>query len=253
MSEAVHCERRDALDVVRLAAPERRNVMTIAMLDALREAVASSAAGDTRGLVIDHEGPVFCAGVDLRERRSLPEGVPSHSELLAALLRELVAYPKPVLCRVDGAARGGGMGLVAASDVVIAGAAASFAFSEVRVGVAPALVGALALRKTTVGHLSPWLLTGTPFDAETAARIGLVSIVAGDTDAALAETCAAIREAAPGALRATKKLPRTVAATPEAELVDEMERLSTELFRSAEAREGMAAFAERRRPSWADG
>ncbi|HEX6023414.1 MAG TPA: enoyl-CoA hydratase-related protein [Solirubrobacter sp.] len=226
-------EHRHGFAIVTLASEHNRNALSLRMLEELLEHVA--AAADGRGLVLDHEGPVFCAGVDIRERRR----VGGHSELLARLLRALRDYPRPFLCRVDGPVRGGGMGLIAPADIVVASERASFAYSEVKVGVAPALV--LAVTKVPPAPLAPWLLTGEPFDAPTALRLGLVTRVGESLEPELS----AIRAAGPEAVATVKALVR------EGIDLDEAARLSEELFSSAEAREGMAAFAERRSPSWA--
>jgi enoyl-CoA hydratase/carnithine racemase len=240
----------DGLDVVVLDSRHNRNALSVALLEELLEHVERSAAGATRGLVLDHAGPVFCAGVDLRERERLGAGAQVHSALLARLLAALWEYPKALLCRVAGPVRGGGMGLVACSDLVVAAETATFAYSEVRVGVAPALVAAVALPKAPLGALLPWLLTGESFDAVTAQRIGLVSRVAG-ADASLEPETAAVRAGAPGALRAVKRLARTLGGVDVEAALRDMEALSAELFAGPEALEGMAAFRERRAPAWA--
>jgi enoyl-CoA hydratase/carnithine racemase len=229
-------ERRGGADVVTLASPHNRNALSLQLLEELLGHVAAS---DARALVLDHDGSVFCAGVDLRERA----GKAGHSARLARLLRALWEHPAPVLCRVDGPVRGGGMGLVACADVVVATERASFAYSEVKVGVAPALVLAVTLPKLAPGPLLPWLLTGEPFGAETARALGLVSRLGDSLDPELA----AIAAAGPQALRTVRRLalPGVAAGLAEAE------RLSAELFAGEEAREGMAAFVARRPPAWA--
>jgi enoyl-CoA hydratase/carnithine racemase len=240
--------RRDAgIDVLTLDSPANRNALSVAALETLLAGVAASAKGSSRALLIDHAGPVFCAGVDLRERRALPAGAPTHSALLARLLTALWRYPKPVLCRVGGTVRGGGLGLVACADIVVASSRADFAYSEVRVGVAPALVAMVAAAKVPLGSLLPWLLTGTVFDARIARRLGLVTRIDTSVDADLA----ALRRAAPGAMREMKRLAREQQATDIERVIARMTTVSSELFDSAEAREGMAAFAERRPPAWA--
>lgn len=238
-----------------LDAPERRNALSLAMLDHLRSAAQRSAAdASSRGLLLDHTGDVFSAGVDLVERRSLAPGARNHSQALADLYSELWGYPKPLVCRADGAVRGGGVGLVAVADVVIAGPRASFAFTEVRVGVAPALVGALVLARFGGGRLDPWLLSGSTLDARDAAEIGLVTQVADDDGRSLVEEwCQSMEGAAPHAQRMTKALTRRFGRGDVPEMLREMEALSAELFDGPEALEGMAAFAEKRPPLWASG
>jgi enoyl-CoA hydratase/carnithine racemase len=243
--------RRDGdIDVVVLDSPANRNALSLALMEALLAAVQTSAAGDARALVVDHTGAVFCPGVDLKERLASDDD--RHSRLFADLLRALWRYPKPIVARVAGAVRGGGMAMLACCDVVVASTAASFAYSEVRVGVAPALVLAVSAPKVGVGPLVPSMLTGEPFDAAEARRLGLVHRVDVDGDASVAPECDALRIGAPGALVATKRLARRMTASDDTTVLDAMEAMSVELFRTAEAAEGMAAFAERPCPSVAN-
>lgn len=249
MTELVRHERRRGLDVATLDSPHNRNALSLQLMDDLISVVEQSAGDDARGLVLDHTGDVFCAGIDLRERRQRADDPESHSRLLGRLLVALWEYPKPLLCRVGGASRGGGMGLVACSDLVVADPKATFAYTEVRVGVAPALVCALALRKVPLGPLLPALLTGDVFDAETALRIGVATVVGGRE--ILEAAVDSIGAGAPDAVRTTKSLARDAAGARDVRaLVAEMEDVSAQLFRSPEAAEGMAAFAEKRRPGW---
>lgn len=238
------------LDVLTLASPANRNALSVPLLEELLDHVEASADRAGRGLVLDHIGPAFCAGVDLTERLALGPADQTHSALLGQLLRQLWAYPGPVLCRVDGAVRGGGMGLVAAADLVVASAASTFAYREVRIGVAPALVAAVAMAKVAVGPLLPWLLTGETFDAVTAQRLGLVTRVA-EGATTLDPEYAALGRCAPGAVAAVKRLARSWPATPDLDTVlVTMEEESARLFASPEAQEGLAAFAAGRQPAW---
>jgi enoyl-CoA hydratase/carnithine racemase len=243
--------RRDGdIDVVVLDSPANRNALSLALMDALGAAVDASASGDGRALVIDHTGSVFCPGVDLKER--LASGDDRHSRMFADVLRSLWRYPKPIVARVAGAVRGGGMAMLSCCDVVVASSTASFAYSEVRVGVAPALVLAVTASKVGVGPLLPWMLTGESFDAAEAQRLGLVHRVDANGDASVAPECDALRAGAPGALVSTKRLGRRLTGGDDIGVLDAMEAMSVELFRTAEAAEGMAAFAERRQPSFAN-
>lgn len=252
MDEVLEVHNRDGLDVLRLNSPSNRNAMSIVLLQATLDAVERSRDDDgSRGLIFDHAGPVFCSGMDLRERRALPPGDDRQTQLLADLLQLLWAYPKPVLCRVDGAVRGGGMGLIACADVVVASSAASFAYAEVRVGVAPALVGAVALMKVPSGPLLPWLLTGEPFSAPQAQQLGLVSHVDDDSTSLLEELTGTLLLAAPRAAATTKKIARDIVMPSAQRTIEDMRMRSGPLFDTEEAREGMAAFAAKRRPSWA--
>ncbi|HEY9472891.1 MAG TPA: enoyl-CoA hydratase-related protein [Mycobacteriales bacterium] len=243
-------ERDRGVDTLVLDSPHNRNALSVRLLEDLLDRVAASAASDARALVLDHAGPVFCAGVDLRERRTLDAGAPTHSTLLARLLGLLWDYPGPVLCRVDGPVRGGGMGLLACADIVVASARANFAYSEVKVGVAPALVAAVTVPKVPLAPLLPWMLTGETFDAPTAHHLGLVTRLADETPSLEPETAALLR-GGPQAVRTVKRLARRLAGVDLGETLTEMQDLSAALFDSPEAAEGMAAFAERRPPAWA--
>jgi enoyl-CoA hydratase/carnithine racemase len=242
---------RLGFDVVELDSPRNRNALSVAMLDGLLEAVRESAAGNGRGLVLTHTGPAFCAGVDLVERRALEPTDSTHSDLLSALLADLWAYPGLVVAVLDGAVRGGGLGLLACADVVLAGEDSTFAYSEARVGVAPALVMAVTLPTATARPLLPYLLDGRAFGTDRARELGLVSAaISGREDPAVDEALAALRSGAPGALATIKRLARSWSTTDVSRLLAEATTLSAALFAGEEAAEGMAAFAERRPPRW---
>lgn len=243
---------RDGVHRVTLASEHNRNALSLRLMRDLIDIVrAADGTPGCRAIVLDHRGPVFCAGVDLVERRSLPPGAANHSEVLADLLVALWEVEAPLLARVDGAARGGGMGIITCCDAVVAGTGASFAYSEVKVGVAPALVGGLALATGTGRAIVPWLLSGRTFGPDEAARLGLVTDVAdADGRARVDELIADLTLGGPSAQRATKRLVRRFTSHDVAALVGELTSMSAELFDTDEAREGMAAFAEKRRPVW---
>jgi enoyl-CoA hydratase/carnithine racemase len=252
MTALVHRGTRLSFDTVVLDSPHNRNALSLELLGGLVDAVRASAGSESRGLLLTHTGPSFCAGVDLKERRSLPRTDTAHSALLADLLRELWTYPKPCLVLVDGAVRGGGLGLLGCADVVLATASSTFAYSEARVGVAPALVMAVTLPLTATRPLVPHLLSGEPFDAGEAFRLGLVSsVVDGRDDTRVDAGLAGVRRGAPAALATIKRLARQWSESVMDGLIEAMTALSADLFAGPEAAEGMAAFAERREPAWA--
>lgn len=252
MTGPVRTGSRLGFDTLLLDSPATRNALSVALLGDALAAVRASAAGDARGLLVEHTGPAFCAGVDLKERRRLGPADSSHSILLARLLRELWHHPRPVVVRVDGAVRGGGMGLLACADLVLATSRSTFAYSESRVGVAPALVMAVTLPLVSSRALSPHLLDGAVFDAATARDLGLVGqVVEADDRDTLDDVLDRLRQGAPGAQATIKRLVRRSAAPDIDALIDETTVTSAELFAGAEAAEGMAAFAERRPPAWA--
>lgn len=251
MSSPVRLGTRLSFDTVVLDSPANRNALSLDLLARVRDAVRASTASQSRGLLLTHTGPSFCSGVDLRERRALPRTDSAHSELLADLLRDLWACPKPVVVVVDGAVRGGGLGLLACADVVLATARSTFAYSEARVGVAPALVMAVTLPLSDTRRLMPHLLGGGLFDADVASSLGLVSSVLPERDdAAVDAVLDGVRRGAPAALATIKRLARAWTGADVPALITETTAVSADLFAGDEAAEGMAAFAEHREPAW---
>ncbi|WP_431043770.1 enoyl-CoA hydratase family protein [Streptomyces sp. P1-3] len=239
--------RRDERGVVTLTldSPHNRNALSAPLVDELGEELrACGEDGDVRAVVLTHTGTTFSAGADLKE--------PPEPLTFVGLLRRLVTVPKPVVARVDGHVRAGGLGLVGACDIAVASRAADFAFTEVRIGVAPAVISLPLLPRLDPRAAGRYCLTGERFDAAEAARIGLVTQVAdGAVDEALAPVLEGLRGSAPSALAATKELltarVRDAFDRDGARLADE----SLRLFGSADAREGVTAFLERRDPAWA--
>ncbi|MGC5566811.1 enoyl-CoA hydratase family protein [Streptomyces sp. FR-108] len=229
-----------------LDAPERRNALSARLVadlaDALREAGKD---GDVRAVVLTHTGNTFSAGADLND--------PPPPDALVALLRRIVELPKPVVARVTGHVRAGGLGLLGACDLAAASQEATFAFTEVRIGVAPAVISLPLLPRLDPRAVARYYLTGEKFDAAEAARIGLVTVAgaAGEAvDDVLAPVLDGLRRASPQGLAETKRLlTAKVLDTFDRDAAD-LTALSARLFSSAQAREGMTAFLERRDPSW---
>jgi methylglutaconyl-CoA hydratase len=238
----------DGIRTVTLDSPANRNALSSRLLDqlaqALRDATSDAAV---RAVVLTGAGTVFCSGADLSERGSAaPNRMPE-------ILTTLEESPVPVLVRVNGHARAGGLGLIAAADMAVAAAAASFAFTEVRVGVAPAMILVPALRVMDRRFLARMVLTGERFDAHQAVAAGLLSAVVdaeADLDAWVSAQTTALRKAAPGAVRATKELLRALPAQGWSDGLATAATTSADLFAGAEAAEGMAAFLEKRQPEW---
>ena len=246
MTGLVRRDPRRGFDSLLLDSQANRNALSLELLEELVTAVRESATGGSRGLLIEHAGPSFCSGVDLKQRSAMDRSDSSHSLLLAELLRELWVYPKPAVAVVDGAVRGGGLGLLACMDVVVASRSSTFAYSESRVGVAPALVMAVTLPTTQGRALMPHLLSGAAFDATVAAGLGLVHLLETPVDSVLES----LLQGAPGAQATIKRLGRQWAEPGMEALIAEMTSLSGDLFSGEEAREGMTAFAERRAAPW---
>lgn len=243
---------------VTLNRPEAHNAFQAALIGELTEAFRVLGADErVRAIVLTGAGPSFSAGADIASMRAsldlTTEENRADAGRLADLFETIDACPRPTIARVNGAAYGGGVGLVATCDIAVAAAGATFAFSEVRLGIAPAVISPYVLRRIGEANARALFLTGTRFDAERACAIGLVHHVAlpDQLDAAVAEQTAAIRAAAPGAVAATKALVRQLRglATPDAR--EATTALIARLRTGAEGQEGLRAFLEKRKPAWA--
>ncbi|MBK3569586.1 MULTISPECIES: enoyl-CoA hydratase family protein [unclassified Streptomyces] len=235
--------RERGIETLSLDSPATRNALSAPLVAELADALADCAKDtDVRAIVLTHTGNTFCAGADLRN--------PPPPDALVAVLRQIVETPKPVVARVTGHVRAGGLGLLAACDIAAASGEAGFAFTEVRIGVAPAVISLPLLPRTDPRALARYYLTGERFDAPEAARIGLLTTAGEDVDESLAPILDGLRRSAPEALAETKRLlTARVLETFDRDAAD-LTALSARLFASAQAREGMTAFLERRDPAW---
>ncbi len=226
-----------------LDSPDNRNALSADLVADLAGALRRCAVDqDVRAVVLSHTGPTFSAGADLKS--------PANPYAFVELLRALVELPKPVVARVDGSARAGGLGLLGACDVVLASAGSSFAFTEVRIGVAPAIISLTLLPRLEPRAASRLYLTGERFDAAEAARIGLITEAVDDLDAATEGVCDAFRKAAPQGLAEAKRLVTARVLEAFERDAEDLVQRSASLFASTAAREGMTAFFERRDPPW---
>src|SRR5687768_4212762 len=231
-----------------LNSPANRNALSRAMRSQLRTALGDALADDAvRVVVLDHTGRVFCSGMDLGEAAgggTEDQGVREFPDLL-----ELIwSSPKPVVAVVRGPARAGGVGLLAACDVVVAGASATFAFSEVRLGIVPAVISAVVLPRMVPHIAHRLMLTGQVFDAEMAAAGGLVDLVVPDADVngEVRAQLVHLTAGAPAALAETKRLLRAGAELRFEDLLE----LSARFFAGEEGQEGIASFREKRPARW---
>jgi enoyl-CoA hydratase len=232
-----------AITTLTLDAPANRNALSAALVGELADGLTRCGKDrDVRAVVLTHTGNTFCAGADLRD--------PPHPDALVALLRQIVELHKPVVARVTGHVRAGGLGLLGACDLAIASKEATFAFTEVRIGVAPAVISLPLLPRTDPRALARYYLTGERFDAAEAVRTGLLTATGDDVDVTLEPVLDGLRRSSPQGLAETKRL--LTARVLEAFDRDAaaLTALSAELFSSAQAREGMTAFLERRDPAW---
>src|SRR4051812_2763888 len=253
MSELVHFAVDRAIGTVTLDSPANRNALSAQLVSQLTEPLAAAGADDeVRAVVLTHTGTVFCAGADLKEQAT--EGGPEQgTRRMLALLRAIVELPKPVVARIDGAVRAGGLGIVGACDVALASERASFAFTEVRLGLAPAIISLTTLGRMTERAVGRYYMTGETFGAAAAAASGLITTAAPDLDAELATVTDAFRACSPQGLAETKPLTNRGVTAAFAERADEVQAQSARLFGSDEAREGMLAFLQKRPPRWATG
>ena len=229
-----------------LARPESRNAFDAALIAELRDAF--SEVGDARAVVLAGDGKSFCAGADVEWMRSSAEL--SYEEnvqdarRLRLMLETVDGCPAPVVARVHGHALGGGVGLVACADIVVAAKGTEFAFSEVKLGIVPSVISPFALAKIGPSAARRYFVTGERFDAETAFRIGLVHEVADDLDAAVEKLVDELLTAGPEAARHAKRL---VLDRPDGLAT---ERRIAERRTSEEGQEGLRAFLDKRKPSW---
>jgi enoyl-CoA hydratase len=251
MTEVVHYAAHRAIATVTLDSPTNRNALSARVVGELGERLASAAAdASVRAVVLSHTGSVFCAGADLKEQSA--EGGPEQgTRRMLELLRSIVELPKPVIARVDGAVRAGGLGIVGACDIALAGPNASFAFTEVRLGLAPAIISLTTLGRMSERTASRYYLTGEVFKADVAAAGGLVTAAVEDLDAELATLTDALWACSPRGLAETKRVTTRRVAAALATGGAEMQELSARLFASEEAHEGMLAFLQKRPPRWA--
>jgi methylglutaconyl-CoA hydratase len=243
---ALRVERDGDVLRITLARPETRNAFDAALIAELAEAFVD--VGKARAVLLAGDGPSFCAGADVDWMRSSVEldydGNVADANALRGMLEAIDRCPAPVVARIQGHAFGGGAGLVACSDIAVADVETVFAFSEVKLGIIPAVISPFALEKIGPGAARRYFVTGERFDAATALRIGLVHEVTDDLDAAVARILAELASAGPKAARHAKRL---VLERPDG---PETARRIAERRTSEEGQEGLRAFVERRRPSW---
>jgi methylglutaconyl-CoA hydratase len=234
---------------ITLARPDRRNAFDSQLIAELAEAFVN--LGRAQAVVLAGDGASFCAGADVEWMRasvglSLEENI-ADANAMRQMFEAIDGCPAPVVARVQGHALGGGAGLVAASDIPICAPDTVFAFSEVKLGIIPAVISPFALAKIGPGAARRYFVTGERFDASAALRIGLVTEVAEDLDAAVERVVAELLSAGPHAARWAKRLIRERPAGPDTA------RWIAERRASEEGQEGLKAFLEKRPPSWRSG
>jgi methylglutaconyl-CoA hydratase len=260
MSEHLRVTRDGPFARVTLSRPEVRNAFNAALIAELRatfESLGAEPSDSLRGVVLEGEGATFCAGADVTWMREARELSVADNERDAAGMQAMFdavdACPVPVIARVQGAALGGGMGLCATADIVVATVDATFGFTETKLGIVPAVISTFVAPKIGESHARALFLTGQRFGADRARAIGLVHEVVADI-AALDERIEALldelRAAGPMAVRRAKALLRELRALPAEEARRRMPRHIAEQRTSAEGQEGLASFLEKRAASW---
>jgi len=241
---------------VRNAFDEQLIIELTAALGVLRELFRADTVSAPRVLVLTGEGTAFCAGADMnwmrRSIRFTREENEADALRFAMMMRSLDELPIPTIARVNGACLGGGMGLIACCDLAVASDAADFGFTEVRLGIAPAVISSFVLPKIGAAAARRWFLTGEIFKAETARAMGLVHEVApaDGLDAAVDRLIAAILGNGPRAVAEAKRLIRENLALARDPAIENSVRAIAALRASPEGQEGLSAFLEKRRPAW---
>lgn len=241
-----------------LKRPEVRNAFNETMIGEITHAFLElGRSAEVRAIVLAAEGPAFCAGGDLNWMKAMADFTPEQNRAdaaqLASMLRSIYQCPKPVIARVQGDCYAGGIGLVAACDIVVAVEAAQFCLSEVKIGLIPATISPYVIRSIGESAARRYFITAERFSAETAQRLGLVHEVATaeKLDESVNLLLKALLAASPNAVTEAKRLVRAIAGQPLTEVLiaDTVEEIA-KIRASTEGREGVRAFLEKRKPSW---
>src|SRR5580765_8452890 len=247
-------EERDGIVSVTLDRPDVHNAFNDELIAEAVDLFGAIGSRDSRAVVLRGSGPSFCAGADLNWMSRMVSYTREEnirdSSLLAKMYALIDECPLPVIGRIQGAAIGGGVGLVAVCDIAIAARDSKFGLSEVKLGILPAVISPYVIAKIGETHARALFLTGERFDAERALRIGLVHRIADDLDAAVSETVAQLKTSGPQAVRECKKLIAHVATHDPIDAIPyTIEAISTRRV-SDEGQAGMNAFLKKEKPPW---
>ncbi len=239
---------------ITLNRPENRNALSAVLVNELFAHLKQANQDPlVRTIVLTGNGPAFCAGADLKSPPGQSIDGGGQAVPYPVVLKAILDSEKPVIAAVNGAAFAGGLGLVGAADIVITVDEVQFSFSEVRIGVIPAVISVVCLPKLGTHHGMKLFLTGERFDGRQAVEFGLAhrAVPQSDLQAAVQEEIDMINLGGPNAVAECKKLVRRVSQLSTEAGFAETEEWSVRMFKSAEGAEGMAAFREKRKPSWA--
>lgn len=253
MADLVEYQVDNSVATISLNSPSHRNALSRALLSELHTHISKADQDPAvRVIVLTTTSDVFCSGMDLVDILD-PDIRADSIALLSAVLQDLWELPKPTIARVLGPARAGGIGLIAACDIAVADSAATFSFSEVRIGVVPALISALLHNWTSPRMTHELFLTGETFDAHRAQDLGLINSVArpGELEDQIEHYVDLLLLGAQEALAGAKQLLRRRSAASLSAEFDALAALSEHYFSSEEGREGIAAFRAKRPPNWA--
>lgn len=246
--ELVRYDVTEQVATLTLDSPDNRNALSRQLVaDLFRHLERADSDDEVKVVLVRAEGRTFCSGADLSEARE--DGMEKAAGVLVELQRAIASHPKPVVARVHGNVRAGGIGIVAASDIAISAEDATYAFTEVRLGLTPAAISLTVLPRMTDRAAALTFLTGEVFDGTAAASMGLVTqaMPEDELDITVRQVCAALAQGSPQGLRETKQL----LGRPLIERIDELggdlAQLSAKLFGSEEAREAMLAFLNRKK------
>jgi enoyl-CoA hydratase len=253
MSQLVRYAVEGGVARLTLDSPHNRNALSAALVSQLHEGFRAAAAeSSVRTVVLGHTGGTFCAGADLSEAagHDPTEVAVARAREMTDLLRAILELPVPVIGAIDGHVRAGGMGLIGACDLVVAGSGSTFALTEARIGVAPSIISLTLLPRMSPRAAARFFVTGEKFGAAEAADIGLITVAAEDVTAAVAALAAEIGKGSPQGLAASKALTTAPILKNFDRQAAALTQDSVRLFVSDEAREGMLAFLEKRPPRW---
>jgi methylglutaconyl-CoA hydratase len=251
----IRIEVREGIATVTLARPDVRNAFNETLIDELRSAFQSFGPA-VRAVVLTGDGPIFCAGADVqwmkKSRERTERENADDARAMALMFRAIDECPKPVIAKVRGAALGGGSGLVACCDIVVAAEGTAFGFTEVRLGIVPANISTFVLPKIGARAARRYFLTGERFDAARAKEIGLVHEVVPDAalDATVDGLVGEILKGGPEAVATAKQIVREGLARQRDDAIEYTIRTIAKVRVSPEGQEGLAAFLEKRKPRW---
>ncbi|MEU6563571.1 enoyl-CoA hydratase family protein [Nocardia nova] len=251
----VRYEVSDGFAVLTLDSPHNRNALSSKLVRELLDGLLQAGTDErARGVILTHTGNTFCAGADLKEALDADPAAAAdiRTRWMIEVLRGIVELHKPVIARIDGNVRAGGMGIVSACDIVVAGPTSSFALTEARLGLAPFMISLTLLPRMTSRSAARYFQTGETFDAAEAERIGLITVAAADAEAEVVRLCGELRKGSPQGLAESKRLVNAALLAEFDRGADELARRSASYFGTPEVVEGMTAFFQRRPPSWAE-